>query len=61
MASLEGEGTRVIDKFNGENSNVLEVQIGDDINFRRLWTFVVEYVEAPLFNIDKRLLIIKII
>ena len=54
MMSLEGEGTRVIDKFNGEDFNTWKFKSEMGLVSVDLWDIVNESKEGPPFNIDPK-------
>lgn len=54
MTILDGEGARVIDKFNGDNFNLEKFKSEMGLAFVDHWNIVDEYEGAPSLNIDPK-------
>jgi hypothetical protein len=54
MASFDGESTRVIDKFKGENFNLWKFKIEMMLAFMDLWEIVDDTEEPPSFDEDPK-------
>ncbi len=56
MALFEGESTRVIDKFNGENFNLWKFKMEMVLASMDLWEIVDESEEVPPSNSDPKVI-----
>jgi N-glycosylase/DNA lyase len=56
MALFEGESTKVIDKFNGENFNLWKFKMEMVLASMDLWEIVDESEEAPPSNADPKVI-----
>lgn len=54
MVSFEGEGARLIDKFNGENFNTWKFKLEIRLAFMNLWNITDGYEDIPPSNIDSK-------
>ena len=55
MASFEGGGVRVIDKFNGENFNIYTFKLVVGLASVNFWDVVDEFDRAPPSNVDRKI------
>jgi hypothetical protein len=54
MTLIEGDGSRVINKFNGENFNLLKFKLEMGLASVDLWAIVDESEASPHSNVDPK-------